>query len=153
VEIRGLLIPVPGDPVLLPSAVLVEVITYRTPTKIEGKPSWLLGVVEWRGVSVPTISCEGLLGRPDQGAPAGTRVAILSGVTAGLPFLALRTRGIPRFVSVKESDLSASQESSVSESLNTNTTLLPKVYCPVEFNGKPAKILDLEILGGLLSGI
>ncbi|CAK0775301.1 chemosensory pili system protein ChpC [Gammaproteobacteria bacterium] len=149
-EIRGLLIPVPGDPVLLPSAVLVEVITYRSPTKIEGKPSWLLGMVEWRGVSVPTVSCEGLFGQLDQGAPAGTRIAILSGITAGLPFLALRTRGIPRFVSVKEGDLLASQDAPVLESQNTKTTL-SKVYCPVKFSGKPAKILDLEVLGTLLS--
>jgi chemosensory pili system protein ChpC len=62
-EVRSVLIPLHELQLLLPNAVIAEVIAYQQPEPIEGaKPGWLVGTILWRGVIIPIISFEGMLG-------------------------------------------------------------------------------------------
>ncbi len=140
--IRSLFLPVSGSvPLLLPSAVLAEVISYRAPESLYSSTPWLLGWMEWRGISVPLISFEMLCGHADRGAIAGTRIAILNGITGHpkLPFLGLRIQGIPRLTLVREESLVLQE--------NVSDTSL---YAAVDLSDQPALIPDLEVLEGLL---
>lgn len=145
--IRSLFLPVSGDPLLLPSVVLAEVISYRTPESFHGSPSWLLGLIEWRGISVPVISFEEFDGQFNSGIPLGTRIAILNGITGNpqVPFLGLRIQGIPRLVLVREGDLTIRVDKA------TPTDSNPNMYMTVELSEQPVLIPDLEAIESLIS--
>ena len=134
-----------GDPLLLPSVVLAEVITYRTPESIQNNPPWLLGLIEWRGVSVPVVSFEEFCGHSNQSTLLGTRIAILNTITGipQVPFLGLRIQGIPRLVLVREDELTLRN----SEEFSQDHTM----YVTVELAEQPAIIPDLAALESLLS--
>ncbi|CAK0768739.1 chemosensory pili system protein ChpC [Gammaproteobacteria bacterium] len=150
--IRSLLLPLIGDPLLLPSVVLAEVISYRMPEFLSGAPSWLLGLVEWRGISVPVLSFEEFRNNSLNDAypattPLGTRIAILNGITDNplLPFLGLRIQGIPRLVLVREGDLILCKDKT--SRADANSTM----YLTVELLDQPAFIPDLEAFELLIS--
>ncbi|CAK0757366.1 chemosensory pili system protein ChpC [Gammaproteobacteria bacterium] len=143
--IRSLFLPITGDPLLLPSVVLAEVIAYRMPESLPNSPPWLLGLIEWRGRPVPVVSFEELCGRSNSGTPIGTRIAILNTITGTpqLPFLGVRIQGIPRLVLVREDDLIFRQDDACSPN--------PNMYATIELAEQPAIIPDLESLELLLS--
>lgn len=145
--IRSLFLPLMGDPLLMPSVVLAEVISYRIPEFISGAPSWLLGSIEWRGISVPVLSFEEFRGQELNDfnlsrSQIGIRIAILNGITGNprLPFLALRIQGIPRLVLVREKDLIISEEHDAHNETNYS------MYLKVELLEQPAFIPDLEAI-------
>lgn len=62
-EVRSVLIPLADRQLLLPNAVVAEVMGYQQPEPAEGdKPAWYLGNMAWRGVLIPVISFEAMLG-------------------------------------------------------------------------------------------
>jgi chemosensory pili system protein ChpC len=99
VELRSLLIPLAGEPALLPSAVVSEVTGYTQPTPVADAPEWLIGTIPWRQRDLPVISLEAALGNP---RPANfgnrARIIIVYGLknTEQLPFYGIVAHGIPR---------------------------------------------------------
>ena len=57
-QIASLLIPMIGKPLLVPNVAVAEIVGWEQPEKAEGSPDWLLGEVEWRGVTLPVVSLE-----------------------------------------------------------------------------------------------
>jgi chemosensory pili system protein ChpC len=55
-EVRGIVVPVGKESILLPAAAVAEVIGYQKPTPYEGAPPWLLGAVIWHEQAVPLVS-------------------------------------------------------------------------------------------------
>jgi len=47
---------------LLPNAAVAEIIGYQDPAAVESGPNWLLGLMSWRGISLPLISLEAIRG-------------------------------------------------------------------------------------------
>lgn len=98
-ELRSLLIPIHGDTLILPSAVVAEVISYTEPVAATGGPAWLLGEVPWRRQQLPVIALETALGTelPAKRAQRA-RIIVMYGLgnTERLPFFGLLSRGIPR---------------------------------------------------------
>ena len=107
-ELRGVLIQITGQQLLLPNATIAEILSVADPEPIADAPSWLLGRIRWRGWAVPLIAFSELAGT---GAPErnlrGQRVLVLKalGGNARMPYFALLTQGFPRLVTVSATTL------------------------------------------------
>lgn len=142
-SVHSLVIPVSGRNLVLPNAVVAEIVPYHTPEPISGGSSWLLGWLDWRDQRVPLISLEALAGRlPDQ-AVAGARIAVLNGLGGHpeLPFFALVTQGIPRLVRISELSITPAPQAVGDD---------PTVRLQVLVEGEPAVIPDIDALEDLL---
>jgi purine-binding chemotaxis protein CheW len=70
----------------VPMADVAEVIPVPRVTRVPGMPSWLAGVVNWRGHVLPLLDLRPVLGEPSSPLPTSSRVVVLTrdGVEAGL---------------------------------------------------------------------
>lgn len=143
--LRSLLVPLAGGGLLLPSAVVAEVVTYSAPERLEDAPPWLLGRIQWRGQQVPVVSLE-----PDP-ASAGTmiggeRLLILYSLNQAAPlFYGLLARGIPQVFRIQEGDLEVREPAPA----DAPFTILRAVFPPVG----EVLIPDLDQLQGALAGL
>ncbi|WP_417787929.1 chemotaxis protein CheW [Stutzerimonas xanthomarina] len=100
-SLTGLLVPLVDRTLLLPNVAVAELIPYRAPNSAHGNPSWFLGQVSWRDLTLPLLSFEAASGgQPETGSRA--RVAVLNalGGRDHVKFIALLVQGIPRSVKV-----------------------------------------------------
>lgn len=70
----------------IPMADVAEVVHVPVVTRVPGMPSWLAGVVNWRGHVLPLLDLRPLLSEPLNPLPSSARVVVLTrdGVEAGL---------------------------------------------------------------------
>ncbi|WP_157729791.1 chemotaxis protein CheW [Bacterioplanes sanyensis] len=106
-RLNCLLLPLKDRNMLLPNVTVAEIVPFSHLLTTNSTVDWVLGRVDWRGVTVPVL-CYEMLNK--QGAPApnpDARFAIINGVGAHpqMPFFALLIQGIPRIVHVHEKDL------------------------------------------------
>jgi len=101
-EIRCMLLPLREGRLLLPTAVVAEIIGYRTPDPLAHKATWLQGRVNWHQRSILVIDFERMLGRPDVGSGVRQRIAVCFALNPdeGWPLLGLVAQGIPRLLRV-----------------------------------------------------
>lgn len=106
-EIRGVLIPVAGVRLLLPNAVVAEVITLPTLQPFEDALPGVLGRIAWRGWSLPLVQFAVAAGLAPSDHALYSRGVVLKalGGHAGMSFLALVTQGFPRLVTVSEAGI------------------------------------------------
>lgn len=97
-NVRTLIIPLAGRNLLLPNVAVAEVIPYLRPRTVEGAPDWLLGAINWRGLTIPLISFDRLHGEAHADVMAQARIAVFNSVRADntLGFYAVVTAGIPQ---------------------------------------------------------
>lgn len=97
-NVRTLIIPLAGRNLLLPNVAVAEVIPYLRPRTVEGAPDWLLGAINWRGLTIPLISFDRLHGQAHADVMAQARIAVFNSVRADntLGFYAVVTAGIPQ---------------------------------------------------------
>jgi len=134
--IHSLVIPVGGDPLLLPNAAVAEITAYAAAQTVDEAPEWLSGLFEWRGVKVPLIDFERMC--DEQDSPGSfERVAVFNslGGNIRLPFFAIATQGIPRLLKVNDSILTATPGEIEEQG---------PVRKSVMINGEPARIPDLD---------
>ncbi len=97
-SVRSLVIPLQRDALLLPSALVAEVISYNQLEPIDDGPAWVLGTTKWREQDIPVVSMELVFGRvvPDY---RGVRARIIVMYTLGrrpeMPFYGIVAQGIP----------------------------------------------------------
>lgn len=97
-DIRGVLIPISETRLLLPNAVIAEVITFVSPDPVATKATWLLGKVNWRNYKLPLISIASFAGFVGRESLLNVKIAILKGLSGKtqVPFLAVLTQGFPK---------------------------------------------------------
>jgi len=142
--IHSLIIPVEGDPLLLPNAAVAEISTYKAADKVDETPDWLSGLFEWRGIRIPLIGFELMC---DEDSPGDfQRVAIFNSLNGNqkLPFFAIATQGIPRLIKVNSSTLTATPGDDDEQGPVRKSVML---------NGEPARIPDLDEMEKSLLGI
>jgi len=103
-EVYSLLLPLEGTRLLLPNAIVAEVVGFSQPRPLQGRqPDWVLGEITWQEQQVPVISFEGMRrgGRPSELNPRA-RVAILNCITGAsdLVSVGVVTEGHPHLVRV-----------------------------------------------------
>ena len=107
-SLTGLIIPLAGQPLLLPNVAVAELVGYRLGQPAEQGPVWFLGWASWRDQRVPVIDPGLMLGQPANDGEA-PRMLILNtvGGRPGVSFLGLRVAGIPRTTRVVRGELQA----------------------------------------------
>jgi chemosensory pili system protein ChpC len=106
-DIRGVLIPVGTEKLLLPNATVAEIIAYRDPENTsQDAPNWLLGDIGWRQRMVPVVALENMFGGDYQGYTRG-RIAVCYSLLEDRerPYLGVISDGIPHLVRVREQDI------------------------------------------------
>lgn len=107
-SLTGLIVPLAGQPWLLPNVAVAELVGYRVGQAAARGPEWFIGWTSWRDQKVPLIDPGLLLGQAPTEGP-GARILILNtvGGRPGLHFIALRIGGIPRSRRVLRRELTA----------------------------------------------
>ena len=108
-EIRGVLVQVGEERVLLPNATVAEVLARVPVEAIANAPAWLPGQILWHGWQVPLVKFATLAGLQEDAAGRGNRVIVLKalGGDEALPYFGLLTASFPQLVSVPRDSLLA----------------------------------------------
>ncbi|HEX5513252.1 MAG TPA: chemotaxis protein CheW [Gammaproteobacteria bacterium] len=125
--IRSMVVPLEQELMLLPSSIIAEVVPYIEPDPAPANaPTWLLGMVPWRGQHVPLVSVEAFISGGIAPVPSSnSRVAIIKTLdaTLGFQFYGLLTRQIPRLV-----------------------TVLPETVAPIAADAPPRRRIAADLL-------
>ena len=108
-EIRGVMIQVGDERLLLPNATVAEVLAKVPVEPVEDAPDWLPGRIDWHGWQVPLVKFASLAGLQEDAAGRGNRVIVLKalGGDEALPSFGLLTASFPQLVSVPRDSLLA----------------------------------------------
>ena len=108
-EIRGVMIQVGDERLLLPNATVAEVLAKVPVEPVEDAPDWLPGRIDWHGWQVPLVKFASLAGLQEDAAGRGNRVIVLKalGGDEALPYFGLLTASFPQLVSVPRDSLLA----------------------------------------------
>lgn len=103
VTVRSLIIPLSGTLLVLPNTAVAEVSDFKSPQPIADAPGWLLGMMLWRGRSIPLLAFEPLLGHSAGAGGVHARAVVCNTLNgnAVLPFIAILAQGIPRLQELK----------------------------------------------------
>jgi len=110
-DLTCVLIPLRDGQLLLPSVSIAEIMPWRRIKVVEGLPDWCLGLLGWRGETVPVVRFE-RLNQPRSEGPAPGRCLVVMNRTGGgsARFYALAAEGLPRLVQLAEGDLNEQDE-------------------------------------------
>ncbi len=141
--VRCLIIPLSGTTLILPNTAVAEVAEYRAPQPIDAAPGWLLGMMQWRGRSIPLLTFEQFVDLPAGAAGVHARAIVCNtlGGNATLPFIALLAQGIPRLTAVKAEVLEPTEQDGPEQEA---------VAAGVRFAGQEALIPDLDAIERML---
>ncbi|MFT5033926.1 MAG: chemosensory pili system protein ChpC [Bacteroidia bacterium] len=133
-----LLLPSHNKNLILPNVNIAEFVNTVAAEPIAVAPDWFVGIISWRGQSVPLISFERLNGDLEQAPQSTTHLAIMNGIAGReeLPFYAVMCSGIPRQSRIVEEDLVAD------DNAETGHVELSRVL----LSGEPSVIPDLEVI-------
>ena len=111
--LASILIPLATRSLLVPTVAVAEIVPYQKPRALESAPDWLLGEFAWRNQKLPLLSLELLSGEQAPAVASSTRVVVFNntGMSDELPFLALRSAGIPKLIQVSAADMQVSETS------------------------------------------
>jgi chemosensory pili system protein ChpC len=101
-DLRAILIPVGGESLLLPAAVVVEITGFVQARPVPEAPPWLAGMLNWRRLAIPLVDFERALGQPASPVPGYRAVVLrmLDGSIGLRGFYALRAAATPRVLRV-----------------------------------------------------
>ena len=105
--VRTQIIPLTGMNLVLPNTCIAEVINYSKPSPVKDAPDWFLGMISWRGITIPIVSFEKANDVKTARKSKSTRIAVLNGVSGNdkLSFYGVIVQGIPRLASLEESSI------------------------------------------------
>ena len=142
--IASFYLPVTGNNLVLPNVSVAEIVDYQAPKPVEDTPEWLLGNIEWRGVTLPVISYELLNDQPLPESSENLRVAVINTIGTEhteLPFFAIITRGIPSQTKVDKDSIKEIEEDEKKG---------PAEIVKVNIQGDIAIIPNLEYIEGMI---
>lgn len=139
--IASQIVPLNDERLVLPNTAIAEIISFSqpdaVPSSLKKAPDWLLGMLAWRGISVPVIAFERMVGGKFAQPGPRTRLVVLNviGGAAGVPFIAIPTQTIPQLMQIDDASISV-----VEDTGETN----PAVACHVVVAGNAAIIPNLD---------
>lgn len=110
-ELKCLVLPVTGTPLIVPNSAVAEIITQQDIAPSEDTPDWFLGTGAWRGTEIPLIAFDRLCGERHDVPEASGRFVVLFGVESegAPPFYGIRIDALPRSETVDGERLQAAQ--------------------------------------------
>lgn len=142
-EIRGVLIPLHGNYLLLPNVTIADVIGFRPPEPVSLAPEWLLGEIQWHSRRFPLVSFEQALGTAMPAPGHRARIVICYTLTedsGNLPYVGIVAKGIPRLTRVTEENIR----------LKAGGTANPLILRQVSLSGQQVIIPDLVALENII---
>lgn len=135
--VRCLALPIVGDQLLVPSAVVAEVFTAPGVSPANGGPDWLLGSLFWRGVVLPLVCMETALGGERLDLGTRSKLVVMHGITGSesLRYYAMLLQGIPRQILATRHTVKAAGGSGGERAY---------VAAELQLDGEPAFIPDLD---------
>lgn len=142
-KVRCLTLPLHGLTLMLPNTVIAEVTEYRDPVKAANVPEWMLGMISWRGVSVPVIAFEKLLGQEQTILSEETRFIVCNTLRGNsrIPFIAMKVEGIPHLVQVDNSMLEYDKDVQQTE---------PVVEAYLRLQGESVIVPNIDVIERML---
>ncbi|WP_221793821.1 chemotaxis protein CheW [Oceanobacter mangrovi] len=103
-QVDCLMIPLNDRQLLLPNVTVAEIIPFSQLMTTNSSVDWVLGKIQWRGVSIPVVCYEMLNGTAAPRPSPNARFAVINGVGKHpkMPFYAVLVQGIPRLKKVLE---------------------------------------------------
>lgn len=144
--VRCLVLPIVGERLLVPNAVVAEVVAADDVAPAHGGPEWLLGSVNWRDSVVPLVCMEAAIGGARLEVGARSKIVVMNALSASdvLRNYALLVQGIPHQV------LATDQTVVMETPLNGAR---PFVAADLQVQGERAFIPDLDAVEKALLGI
>ncbi|PCI09033.1 MAG: hypothetical protein COB77_01050 [Gammaproteobacteria bacterium] len=151
-SIKCVILTLRKENVIVPNALVAEVISVKEVVETEDAPRWLLGNMSWRGEEVPLLSFEAAGGQDFPKVNLNTQAVVLyavakDGGVSKNPYMGLVMSGVPHV-----SFFSRDQIKSDIESLE-NTEEHPMVLQKVRINGASVSILDVDAMVAMVSGL
>ncbi len=116
-EIRAVMIPIDTErKVLLPNAMVAEVMSLRNIEKIDDVEPWVMGQISWRGWDLPLIDFAVLTGgEPVDELNKTYNIAVLKCINRpeDMPYFAILSRGIPKLQLVSRGDMQLHEDRSI----------------------------------------
>ena len=136
-ELSCVLIPLNAGNLLLPNVCIAEILMWRRIKSSEAMPDWCLGLLGWRGQSIPVIRFERLNDPRAEDRKTGRCMIVMNRArsTDGLPFYGIAAQGLPRMVQLTDDDLS-----------NEPCKLRPAEVAAVRLGTESAIIPNLEFI-------
>jgi chemosensory pili system protein ChpC len=133
-ELSCVLIPLDGLNLLLPNVSVAEILPWRRVKVLNEAPDWCLGLLGWRGETIPVVRFEALNGGGETARKAGRCMIVMNRARSatGLPFYALAAEGLPRMLQLTADDLSnqpgrLGPAESVGVRLGTESAVIPNL--------------------------
>jgi chemosensory pili system protein ChpC len=108
-DLSALLVPVTGQLLVVPGAVVAEIIKRRDLQRPPAAPDWLLGTLLWHHEKLPVLSFEALNGHAGPDPGHGSRIVILSTLSDVAPArnYAILAQGVPHLLLLTAADVQA----------------------------------------------
>ncbi len=100
--LRSLLIPFQGGRAIVPNSIVVQVLPFATPLRVENAPPWVVGAMLWRARTIPLVSLGRLIHEADAepGGSAHARIVVVHtlGDDPNLPNFGILATDIPHLL-------------------------------------------------------
>ena len=127
--------------VLVPSAVIAEIISVENIEELPDSPAWLIGRFKWRGNDIPLLSFEVASGNDVMPNRRSTQVSVFHTLNENSdlddPYVGLMISGVPHLASFTEDQIAADENSSAGH---------PMVAQRIRVNGVSIGILDIDAM-------
>lgn len=106
-DVTCVLIPVRGTQLLLPNVTVAEILPWRRVKRLENMPDWFVGLLAWRGETVPVVQYSVLNGAAPDGPAVGRSIIVMNRVRGnrGAPFYGILAEALPRLMHIGEDDI------------------------------------------------
>lgn len=110
-EVQCVLIPLQDSRLLLPNECVAEILPWRRIKPLQAVPSWCLGILGWRGETIPVMRFEVLNEHEGARTSEGRCIVVMNRakLAVGPSFYAFAAEGLPRLMQVNAEDLSGSE--------------------------------------------
>lgn len=107
-ELSCVMIPLNDSQLLLPNISIAEILPWRRVKAITDGPDWCLGLLNWRGESIPVVRFECLNRMEGARRRAGRCMIVMNRARSadGIAFYAIAAEGLPRMVQLTTDDIS-----------------------------------------------
>lgn len=147
--IKCVILTLRKENVLLPNALVAEIVSVKDVDEAENMPPWFLGKMQWRGAEVPLLSFEAAGGDTVAKVNLNTQAVVLYGVgkdnqVSENPYIALVMSGVPHVSRFSRDQIKADTESADEH---------PMVAQKVRINGASVSILDVDAMVDMVSDV
>lgn len=140
--IKCVILTLRKENVIVPNALVAEIISVKDIQQSENNPDWFLGTMTWRGADVPLLSFEASGGEKISKVNLNTQAVVLyavgeTGEVSEHPYLGLVMSGVPHVSNFTRDQVKADDQAEEEH---------PMVAQKVRINGASVSILDVDAM-------